>query len=187
MRRRLRMKILLVLCIIGGVVFALIGFAYLSSVRKVNPAFHFLTDREPWHSNVRESPQGEQTVTVYCFFGYHDNVSHMARKELLELGYMEVTAAIRYDGDYRFNPRDRNITTGFLKVDVFTSTAVNIRKGRFLEELPDGNLSFSNGYDWINVVIRQTKSPFSFRRAIQYWSNKLLRRSRRQRTAPMRP
>jgi len=187
MRRRVWMKILLILFIVGGIVFALIGFAYLSSSGKTVPAFQFLAEHEPWHSNVHESTQGEQNITVYCFFGYHDNVSYMARKELIDLGYMEVSAPIRYGGDYRFNPRDRNITTEFRKEGVFTSISVRIRKGRFLEGRPNGNLYFSSELDWINVVIWQTNSPFSLRRVFLYWSNKLLRRGTRQRTAPMRP
>jgi len=175
MRRRLWMRILLVLLIIAGFLFALFGFAYLSSSGKAVPAFQFLAGYEPWHSNVRDIPQGRRTVTVYCFFGYHDNISNMARKELLELGYIEVTGRVRYDTDYRFNPRDRNVAVGFIQEDIFASTGINISKGRFLEELPDGNLRFSGELDWITVVIRQAHSPFSLRRVLRYCSNKLRR------------
>ena len=173
------MKILLVLFIIAGFLFGLIGFAFLSSSGEEVPVFQFLAGNEPWHSNVHKIPQGERTVTVYCFFGYHDNVSNIARRELLALGYIEVTGRVSYSGDYRFNPRDRNITTGFMKDGVFTSTGISISKGRFMEELPDGNIRLSDELDWITVTIRQAKSPFSLRRAIRYCSNKLLRRSKR--------
>ena len=180
------MRVLLVFFIIGLILSALIGLTCHSS--NSTTAFHFLADYEPSHSGMRDGPWGKQTVTVFCFPGYHDSVSYTARKEVLGLGYTEISPPIRYDtGDYRFNPRHRRVTTEFRKEGMFTSVSIRIDKGRFLEERPDGNLTFNMELDWINVVIRQTRSPFSLRRVLRYYSDKLFRRGARQRTTPQRP
>ena len=116
------------------------------------------------------------------------SVSYTARKEVLRLGYTEISPPMRYDtGKYRFNSRHRKVTTEFRKEGVLTLVSIRIVKGRFLEERPGGNLSFSMELDWINVVIRQTRSPFSLRRVLRYYSDKLFRQGVRQRTTPKRP
>ncbi|MBL7186310.1 MAG: hypothetical protein ISS70_08280 [Phycisphaerae bacterium] len=188
MRRRVWMRIWLIFFIIWGILVALIGFPYYSSRSTADLALHFLSDHEPWHRGASDGAWGKQVVTVYCFFGYHDVVSHAASKELLGMGYLEISPAIDYgSGKYRFNPRHRRVTTEFRKDGILTSVSIRIGKGRFLNERPDGNLSFSMELDWINVVVRQTRSPFSLRRVLRYYSNKLSRRGARQLRTPKRP
>ncbi len=175
----MRMRILLGFLIIGGILFTLIGFAYHSSHIIENLTFCFLTDHEPLHSSMRDGSLGKQVITVYCFPGYHDSVCYSASKEVLDLGYTEISPPINYEkAEYR------KVTTEFRKDGVFESVSVRIGKGRFMEERPDGNLSFSSELDWINVVIRQTRAPFSFLRTLQYYSGKLSRRGARQRMTP---
>jgi len=187
MGRRIWIRILSVLIVIVVIFLAFIGFAYHSWRSTTDLTFDFLADQEPLHRGIHNSPWGAQVVTVYCFPGYHDSVSYSASEEVLDLGYIETSRPISYDRtEHMFDPRYRRVTTEFRKDGVFWSISIRIGKGRFLEERPDGNFSFSMELDWINVVIRRTRSPFSFRRVLHYYSDKLSRQSTRQSTAPRR-
>jgi hypothetical protein len=173
----MRTRIWRVFSIAGGAILALAGLAYFSSRRPADLAFHFLAGHEPWHRGTHDTSSGMQSTTVYCFPAYHDSICYTASKELSALGYREVSAPIDYGtGDYRFDPRYRTIPSKFRK-EGRTSLSICINKGRFLEER-GGNLSFSRELDWVNVVIRQTRLPFSLGRELRYWYDKLFQRNR---------
>jgi hypothetical protein len=163
----------------------LVVFDYLSSSNTADLAFHFLAGQEPWHQVVHQTPGGAPTIMVYCMAAYHDSVCHAARQEVLSLGFKEVSPPIRYGaGDYRFDPRYRLVTSEFRR-EGRTSISIRIGTGRFLEARPDGNLSFSSELDWVNVVIRQTRAPFSLWRELRSWWDKLFRKSTVPRAAPV--
>ena len=187
MRRATRPRIWLAFSIIGGWILALVGLAYFPSRRPADLAFHFVAGHEPCHRGAHDAGGGMRRTIVYCFPAYHDSVCYTASKELLALGYREVSAPIDYGGgDYRFDPRYRTIPTEFRK-EGRTSVSICINKGRFLEARPDGNLSFSRELDWVNVVIRQTRLPFSLRRELRYWCDRLFQRTSSPRPIPMFP
>jgi hypothetical protein len=184
MRRWARIGIGAVLLAVSGILLGVLGSAYRSSRGTASFAFHFLADRERLHHSVQETSSGKETVVAYCFPAYHDTVCDAAATELRALGYTEITPPIDYSSaGYRFDPRDRKLTTVFLKRGR-TPTTISIGTGRFLEERSDGNLSFSNELDWVNVVIRQTQPRFSLRRELRYWLDRLSWWRARQRAAP---
>ncbi len=176
-----------ILSILGGLLLALVVFACLSSSGTPDLAFHFLAGQEPWYQAVQRTRGGEETVVVHCLAVYHDTLCHAARQELLPLGYREVSPPIRYGaGDYRFDPRHRLVSSEFRR-EGRSSVSIRIGTGRFLEARPDGSLSFSSELDWVNVVIRRTRAPFSLWRELRSWWDRLFRKGTVRRAPPVFP
>ena len=164
MKPRARRRLGLVLVIAGVLVLVLAtGSLYLSSRPAPLPAFGFLAGQEPWHSDTRKTARSSDAVTAY-----HDSVCYSARKELVPLGYAEITRRIDYSSaGGRFDPRDRRIPVMFRRQAGRTSTNVRIAKGRFLEVLPNGNLRFGGELDWVHVVV--TQSRLSLWQVLRRW------------------
>jgi hypothetical protein len=159
------------------------AFVYRSSRSTADLTFQFLVGQEPLHQSTRQTDSGKETVVVYCFFGYHDTVCEAAGKELRRQGYTEITRPIDSSSS---NFRDRRMTSIFMKRGR-AGAMIRIGTGRFLEERPDGGLSFSGELDWVNVVIQQTRSPFSLRRELRSWWDKIFGKKPPPRTTPALP
>ncbi len=177
MRRWMRIGVWSALPIVASVLSAATAFAYLSWRSTSDAAFHFLAGRELVHQSTHETSSGREMVAVYCFFAYREAVCDAAGKELRALGYTEITPAVDYCSS---DSRNRRGTSVFLKWGP-RSAQILIGTGRFLEERPDGNLSFSDEADWVNVVIRQTRPRFSPYQELRYWWDRISGRKPPQR------
>lgn len=164
MKRRTRKRLWLALLIIAALLLAAAATLYWYSRPGPLPTFGFLTGRQPCHESTWKTASpftDDAAVTVYSFPAYHDSVYGAARKELLALGYMEITPPIDYSATgHRFDPRDRNPRAMFRRQRGRDFISVRVFKGRFLEAPPDGSLRFTTDLDWVSVMIHQVRLRF---------------------------
>lgn len=174
MKRRAKKRLWLILSVIAALLLTAAGVLYWHSRPAPPPTFDFLTGRRLCHEGTRKTSASVDALTVYCFTAYHDSVYRSARKELLALGYTEITPPIDYSAaGHRFDPRDRNITSMFHKRAGRTSLRVRIAKGQFIEADAGGALRFTADLDWVHVVITRSRQRFSLRRELRRCWNKL--------------
>ena len=173
MKQRTKKRLCLALIATAALLLTAAGLLYWYSRPAPPPTFNFLTAHQPCHEYIWKKESSAGVLTVYSFPAYHSSIYHAARRELIPLGYTEITPPIDYDSTgHRFDPRDRNVASAFEKQTGRTRLNIRIAKGRFLQAQPDGSMRFAADLDWVNVSITHSRQPFSLKRTWQNWWKK---------------
>jgi hypothetical protein len=176
MKQRTRKRFCLALLALAALLLTAAGSLYWYSRPPAPPTFKFLAGQQPCHERIWKAGL-TYAQTSYSFSAYYDSIYPSARRELLALGYTEVTTPIDdSSADRRFDPRHMGVTSLFQKRAGRTLLNVRFGKGRFLETHPNEAPRFALDPGWVNVVIVHATEPFSLKRQLQKWWNNLHRK-----------